>query len=216
MYRAQTKSRTKKFLVVILLMILSIALWIPYAGQILVKSDQQQQADIIVVLMGSIPDRMLGAVDLYTEGYANTILMVQSHMSGYEVLTARGVTIPTTVDLNKEVAVSLGVPEEHVHILPGSAYSTNDEAIIFREYLSHNTDINSIALVTSKYHSCRAKLIFERALRHLDRDITIHSTPTNYDSFNERYWWRNREDMKRVVTEYLKLVNFFVRERYRL
>jgi uncharacterized SAM-binding protein YcdF (DUF218 family) len=38
---------------------------LPSLGSFLISQDEPQQSDIIVLLMGSGPDRMLGAVDLY-------------------------------------------------------------------------------------------------------------------------------------------------------
>jgi hypothetical protein len=40
--------------------------------------------------------------------------------------------------------------------------------------------------------------------------------PTEYDDFNAEKWWQNREDLKRGVLEYLKLMNFYAREQFGL
>jgi uncharacterized SAM-binding protein YcdF (DUF218 family) len=110
--------------------------------------------------MGSGPDRMLGAVDLYQAGYADEILMVRNMVRGYDLVVSQGVKIPHDTDIAKEVAVQLGVPEEKITVLPGDALSTQDEAIQVREYLKSEPDIDSLIIVTSKSHSGRAKKIF--------------------------------------------------------
>ncbi|MCD5407356.1 MAG: YdcF family protein [Desulfotomaculum sp.] len=184
--------------------------FIPGAGRFLVSQDNLQKSDIIVVLMGSIPDRVLETADLYHQGYAEEIIMIESFMVGYETLVQRGVSVPGQAKLSKLTAIELGVPEEKISLVPGGARSTKDEAAYIRDYLKKRPDIDSVILVTSKYHSTRAKKIFTKTLGSLDRDITIISSPSKYDTFNPDAWWQNREDAKRVLLEYLKLADFYL------
>jgi uncharacterized SAM-binding protein YcdF (DUF218 family) len=189
---------------------------LPTLGNYLVAEDEPQPSDIIVLLMGSGPDRMLGAVELYQSGYADEILMVRNMVRGYDLVVSQGVKISHDTDIAKEVAVQLGVPAEKITVLPGDALSTQDEAIQVREYLKSEPDIDSLIIVTSKSHSGRAKKIFVKAMSSLDREINVLSCPTEYDDFNAEKWWQNREDLKRGVLEYFKLMNFYAREQFEL
>jgi uncharacterized SAM-binding protein YcdF (DUF218 family) len=63
---------------------------LPGLGRFLVVQDEPQQSDIIVVLMGSGPDRMLGAVDLYQAGYADKIVMARNNVAGYDLVMSKG------------------------------------------------------------------------------------------------------------------------------
>jgi uncharacterized SAM-binding protein YcdF (DUF218 family) len=202
--------------IVILSVLLLGRLSLPSLGYYLVAEDEPQQSDIIVLLMGSGPDRMLGAVDLYHAEYADEILMVRNMVRGYDLVVSQGVKIPHDTDIAKEVAVQLGVPEEKITVLPGDALSTQDEAIAVREYLKTEPDIDSLIIVTSKSHSGRAKKIFVKAMTSLERDFRIISCPTNYDDFNAEKWWQNREDLKRGALEYLKLMHFYVKDQFEL
>jgi uncharacterized SAM-binding protein YcdF (DUF218 family) len=209
----------KKLIIIIVVLsavLLSARLFLPFLGTYLVAQDEPQQSDIIVLLMGSGPDRMLGAVDLYKQGYADHIVMVRNMVRGYDLVVSQGVTIPHDTDIAREVAVQLGVPEEKITVLPGDALSTQEEAIAVREYLKSEPDIDSLIIVTSKYHSGRAKKIFVKAMNSLDRDFKVISCPTNYDDFNAEKWWQNREDLKRGALEYLKLVHFYLKEQFEL
>ena len=189
----------------------------PNLGQWLVALDELQESDMIVVLTGSVPDRILQAVDIYNERYSDKIVLVNSYRVGCDIFVERGVEIPPgNAQLSKMAAIDLGVPEENILILEGSAKSTQDEALIIREYIRNNRAIESIILVTSKYHSGRAKKIFKKALSVLDREIDIYCSPSRYDSSNVDQWWRNREDFEWVVFEYLKLANFYFREQFLL
>jgi uncharacterized SAM-binding protein YcdF (DUF218 family) len=189
---------------------------LPSLGTFLVAEDEPQPSDIIVLLMGSGPDRMLGAVEFYQSGYADEILMVRNMVRGYDLVVGQGVKIPHDTDIARDVAVQLGVPVENITELPGDALSTQDEAVQVREYLKNEPDIDSLIIVTSKSHSGRAKKIFVKAMNSLDREIKVLSCPTKYDDFNTERWCQNREDLKRGALEYLKLFNFYVREQFEL
>jgi uncharacterized SAM-binding protein YcdF (DUF218 family) len=202
--------------IVILSVLLLGRLSLPSLGNYLVAEDEPQQSDIIVLLMGSGPDRMLGAVDLYHAEYADEILMVRNMVRGYDLVVSQGVKIPHDTDIAKEVAVQLGVPEEKITVLPGDALSTQNESIQVREYLKSEPDIDSLIIVTSKSHSGRAKKIFVKAMSSMDREIRVISCPTKYDDFNADRWWKDREDLKRGALEYLKLMNFYAREQFEL
>ena len=191
---------------------------IPNLSQWLVALDDLHASDMIVVLMGeSFPNRILQAVDIYNERYSDKLVLVNSYRVDNDIFVERGVEIPLgNAQLSKMAAIDLGVPEENILILEGSARSTQDEALIIREYIRNNREIESIILVTSKYHSGRSKKIFRKALSGLDRKINIYSSPSKYDPFNASQWWKDREDIKHVVSEYLKLANFYFREQFLL
>ena len=189
----------------------------PNLGQWLVAEDELQESDMIVVLTGSFPDGIMQAVDIYNKRYSDKIVLVNSYRADYDIFVERGLEIPQgKAQLYKMAAVDLGVPEENILILEDNAKSTQDEALIIREYIRNNRTIESIILVTSKYHSGRSKKIFRKALRGLDREINIYSSPSKYDPFNASQWWRDREDIKWVVLEYLKLVHFYFWDQFSL
>ena len=150
-------------------------------------------------------------MDLYKEGYAPCILMVENWEPGYELLESRGVKVPRDVELKAMIGTQLGVPEEAFIILPGDAKSTQEEAQIISRYLQDNPQVDKILLVTSKYHSRRSAIIF----RWVIGDTEILSCPTPYDNYNADSWWRTRQDAKSVVMEYAKLANFYLLDRWR-
>ncbi len=193
-----------------------LAVFFRYAGVGVVTSDSPEKADLIIVLMGSGPVRILGAVDLYKRGYAPYIMMVENWQPGYELLESRGVSLLRDAELAASVGVQLGVPEEAFIILPGDARSTQDEALIVTQYLKEQqVKVHKVLLVSSKYHSKRSAKIFRWALADLGRDVKVLSCPTSYDTFNATAWWQSREDAKRVVMEYAKLANFYLFDRWR-
>ena len=211
---------TGKKIMTILLVLFAFFIFVstlimPNLGRWLVDEDKLQAIDMIVVLTGSVPDRILQAVDIYNERYSDKIVLVNSYRGNYNIFVERGVEIPPgDAQLSKIAAINLGVPEENILILEGSARSTQEEALVIREYIRNNREIESIILVTSKFHSGRAKKIFKKALSSLDREIDICVRSSKYDMSNVDEWWRNREDFEGVVFEYLKLANFYFREQF--
>ena len=215
-----SKFRGKKILsvlgVLLAFFIIAGIFMVPKLGQWLVVEDELQESDLILVLMGSVYDRILEAVDLYNEGYSDKVVLINSYLAAKDVIINRGIKVYGDTMLSKMAAIDLGIPEEDVLILEGNSRSTNDEAMTIREYVRNNKEIKSIILVTSKFHSGRAKKIFKKALSVLDREIDIYCSPSKYDPSNVNHWWRNREDFEWVVFEYLKLANFYFREQFLL
>jgi uncharacterized SAM-binding protein YcdF (DUF218 family) len=216
-YNKFTGKKILPVLVILLAFFIFLSIFmVPNLGQWLVVMDELQESDMIVVLMGSVYDRILEAADLYDEGYSDRIVLINSYITAKDIIINRGIKVYGNTLLSKMAAIDLGIPEEDVLILEGNSRSTQDEALTIREYIRNNREIESIILVTSKYHSGRAKKIFKKALSVLDREIDIYSSPSKYDPSNVNQWWRNREDFQWVVFEYLKLANFYFWEQFLL
>ncbi|RQD76086.1 MAG: YdcF family protein [Candidatus Syntrophonatronum acetioxidans] len=202
------------FLIFFLLLFLII--FIPRAGHLLVAEDSLEESDIIVVLMGSLPERVLEGVDVFHQGYAPRVVMFQTDMRGYEDLYHRGVEIPDQAALSAMAAEKMGVPGDRIEVIECGTLSTQDEAVCLRNYLKNEEGTNSVILVTSNYHSARSKIIFEKALEGLDREVEVISRPSRYDAFDPQGWWKDREDAKRVVMEYIKFIHFYLLEQFKL
>jgi uncharacterized SAM-binding protein YcdF (DUF218 family) len=86
--------------------------------------------------------------------------------------------------------------------------STWDEAQEVRS-LVEQKGYKSVVLVTSKYHSRRASLIFQDALKG---KATVISVPSPYDSSDPESWWKRDEDAKKVLMEYQKLLVYYWRK----
>ncbi len=212
----KTSLTGKKLLYLVLFaLILILLLWVvPGMGHYLVVEDPLGEADLIVVLMGSVPARVLEAADIYGEGFARELVMVQSFVEAADELARRGVVIPGHAELTRNAAIQMGVPEGRITILPGGAMSTKDEALVLREYLDQKSEVKRVILVTSSFHSRRTKIIFERFCGGLEQDVQFIIRPSKYDTFQPQRWWLDRESAKMIVLEYLKLGHFYLLERW--
>lgn len=181
-------------------------------GKFLIAGEAAHSADAIVVLSGSLPDRMLEAVDLYQAGLAPRIILTREPLlPGLDVLRQRGVNLPEPHEENLMIAEQLGVPAAAISVMSSPVSSTIGEAAQVIPFL-HTQGIKSILLVTSKAHARRAGLIF-RQLAGERVQITV--CPSPYDPFAAETWWHQRGSVRRVVTEYGKLLNYLCIDRWR-
>jgi uncharacterized SAM-binding protein YcdF (DUF218 family) len=187
-----------------------------HAGQWLVKMDVPTHADAAVILMGNFPERVLEAADVYSKGLADKIIIVYEGMGPYRQLEERGASVVRTTEQAHDAAVALGVPADSIIMLPGDARSTLDEAVAVRDYLEWNPSVDTLILVSSPAHTRRANMIFRTAFRSTSAEIIIGCSPSRYSDFNPQTWWKRKEDIQSVLSEYLKIISFVLFEHKQL
>lgn len=170
-----------------------------------------QQADVIVILANweDTIIRVRAGADLYKAGVAKMIFVPRmEQMGGLEEIKKLGINIPENRDLVITILQGLGVPLYAIETSVQEATNTWDEAQEVR-YLIEHKGYKSVVLVTSKYHSRRAYLIFQDALKG---KATVISVPCSYDSSDPESWWKRDEDAKKVLMEYPKLLVYYWRK----
>lgn len=174
----------------------------------LIVNDALLPADIIFLLNGDFNTRPVEAAELYEEGLAPRVVIARAE-SGMAVKLG---LIPNETDISVGVMKRLGVPAEAITILPapGGVTSTFDEAKVLRDYVEEN-QVSRIILVTSEFHSRRAKWIFERELRGLPLSLEMAAVP--YATFDRTNWWTNENGLITLNNEYIKLVFYYVKYR---
>jgi uncharacterized SAM-binding protein YcdF (DUF218 family) len=179
----------RKLRVVVLACLL---LWlVAESGRFLVV-DEPQKADVIVVLAGETDRRPARARDLLAHAYASRVIIdVPADAKVYE---------STDVELAQKWASSLPQAAA-LTICPIQGLSTKAEALESVECV-RKTGEGSILLVTSDFHTRRARSIF----RHTLPAATIHVAAA-YDpaQFGTR-WWRHRQWAKTNFDEWLRLI----------
>src|SRR5438034_5917573 len=184
------------------------------AGRVLVVADPlPPRADAIVILAGSVPDRTLEAADLYRAGLAPRVVVTRERLPrGQAALRARGVRLPEGDELTVRALHELGVPPGAIVVLRRRAASTESEArTIARWACAHR--LRRFIVVTSRAHSRRARLILRQAL---GAGIALAMRPSRYDAFAPARWWHVRRDAKLVLSEYQKLTNYLLTERWKI
>ena len=203
----------RRALVAIVVLAVALAMVaLPLAGRLLVVADPlPASADAIVVLAGSIPTRVLEAGDLYRSGLAPRVVITRERLlRGDAALRARGVRLPESDELTRAALEQLGVPPHAIIRLRRRTRSTENEArTVARWACAHR--LHRLVIVTSRPHSRRARLIYQRALAPT---VAVTIRPSRYDIFSAQHWWRVRRDAKIVLYESERLLHHWLRERW--
>src|SRR5689334_15427168 len=182
------------------------------AGEALVVADPiPPRADAIVILAGSVPDRVLEAADLWKAGVAPRVVVTRERIRrGDAALRARGVHLPEGDDLTPVALRALGVPPAATIVLRRRPNSTDTEARTIARWACAR-HVARLVVVTSRAHSRRARLIVGQAL---GPSVALTIRPSRYDPFSSTRWWRIRRDAKTVLSEYEKLAHYWLSERW--
>jgi uncharacterized SAM-binding protein YcdF (DUF218 family) len=173
----------------------------------LVLEKALQPAGAIVILMASTPERELEAADIYHQGYAPMIIVVDFSINNHYLSDSLNIQNPMGKKYVISVLGHLDVPAESIQIIPGLIASTRGEAGAVRNYLQTRPHIKAIILVSSPYHMRRATMLFRKELKKLDHEVDVIPRPSSYSNFNTSgNWFRNRETALLVIQEYLKIL----------
>lgn len=162
------------------------------------RVDDPVPGDAIVVLLGGPSHRPSLAAELYSLHIAPAILMGSSKDD-----SALGFS---ETSLSREAMIRQGVPADAIHLLPGIVTSTREEACAVRDYIRAHPGVRRITIVTTAFHTARARWIFRRVLRGLD--VQIHMAAARQPEFDERDWFTKDEGMVVYFSEAIKTVYY--------
>ncbi|HUA63184.1 MAG TPA: YdcF family protein [Verrucomicrobiae bacterium] len=188
-------SRLLLFLAILLVALgASCRLWLPLIGRALVHDDGPDQAEIAVVLGGDYwGHRVETAAMLVRRGYVPRVLV--SGPPGFYGANECDLAIP--------FAVRKGFPAAWFEAFPNNAMNTRDEA---RDILGElrRRGIKKALVVTSDYHSARARRIYRAMEKSMGGgpEIRVVAAPDQF--FHADTWWRGRESEKVAFMEWCK------------
>ena len=180
-------------------------------GTYLVCEQSPQQADVIAIPANwdDTIIRARGGADLYNKGLAKLVFVPRMEpMEGLEETRNRGIHVPENRDLLIIILEGLGVPLAAIETSAQEVTDTWEEAQEVSN-LVERKGYSSVLLVTSKYHSRRAYLIFKDALKG---KASVISVPSPYDPSDPEEWWKRSKDSKRVILEYQKMLVHYWRK----
>jgi len=193
--------------IIILIVYLLSPFFLRLIGENLVYQDPIEPAETILVLSGGAPGRVMEAADLYRKGLSKKIILTkQEYPIGYYILKERGLKIPIEEDIEMMVLDYFKVPRQDIEVIPQTCNSTFSEATLAIPYLLKR-GIKKAIIVTSKFHSKRAMKIFTKLSEGKIRFII---SPSKYDTFDPKIWWKERIYAKDVFIEYQKLIDFYI------
>lgn len=172
----------------------------------LVVDDQLQPADLIFVLSGDVDTRPFRAAELYGQGLAPRVVVARAEDSPAAELGL----YPNISDVTVEILQELGVTEEDITLLQveGGATSTRDEAVILQDYLERHS-FERVILVTSAFHTRRARWIFERELAPPGISLQLAAAP--HRKYDATTWWQEETGLIDFANEYIKLGYYYLR-----
>jgi uncharacterized SAM-binding protein YcdF (DUF218 family) len=192
---------------VILLLVLLVWLFrapiLTGVAEVLIVNDEPHPADIIFLLNGDFNTRPFKAAELYKQGLAPLVVIARSE----DLPAVKAGLLPNDTDVSVGVLKKAGVPSDKIVVLPftGGVTSTFDEATALHRYME-TTHISRVILVTSSFHTRRAKWIFNRELIGLP--VTLEMVAVPYSSFDQTNWWKNESGLITLDNEYIKLVYY--------
>ncbi|MCA1645948.1 MAG: YdcF family protein [Chloroflexi bacterium] len=202
---SSSRNQLRRLLVVALVVVLlALAVWLPFAGSLLVGAEEPMPADALVVLAGNAPDRLPHAEDLRAAGFANLLIVSNErvHTHGLETtwleLYRAGLSAP---ELPRSAVIVLDEPPPE---------STIDEARRVADILARR-GLHSALLVTDAFHSRRASWLFRAAFAR--RGLTVRSTPAP-DALDLAHYWRHPLAARRVAEEWAKFLYYLVQGAY--
>lgn len=116
----------------------------------------------------------------------------------------------------KRMLLHLGVPENALKAFGNGHVSTAEEAESFRSFLKKQkiTSLGApslwVILVTSSYHTRRARMIFDAAMPNIQFLVT--SPP---EDRLKAQWWRDQRSAQLAVLEGFKFAFYFLGGRFK-
>jgi uncharacterized SAM-binding protein YcdF (DUF218 family) len=195
---ARRSFRFKSALVLLFLaavVFLARDVWLGALGAALVHDDGAGKAEIAVVLAGdNWGHRLIKGAELVKQGYAPRVL-VSGPPGGFYGLNEADAAI--------QFAIRKGYPAEWFIPLRHTALSTRDEATAILDALKQR-NIHSFLLVTSNFHTARARRIFLKAERQRGGGPDLRVVASVDQFFTAANWWHNREGRKIAFMEWTK------------
>ncbi len=171
-----------------------------FLGNQLVYQSELHPVDVITVLGGGENRRVEEAVELYQQGYADTLLLcvpleVDEDVPYRDLYTIEGRICQAVLDHH-------GIPAEPIHWATQTFYSTYAEAQFIQNWMrQHHAQSNII--VTGWFQSRRAKWTMEHVFSEKRQNELLYA-PAPVKIFSSTQWWKHEEGMISVQNEYLK------------
>lgn len=160
-----------------------------FAAESWVIEDPLDKADVLIVLSDDnfYADRATRAAELFREGKAPLVVA-----SGRRLRPSAGIT-----ELMEHDLVERGVPKEKILPFAHDGDSTLEEAEALAK-LAKTKKWHKAIVVTSNYHTRRARYIFRRVF---PQDIETRVASARDGDFDPENWWEKRKSTKVFVRE---------------
>ena len=204
---SQVRIRFLGRLVLAIALLYAVARWVlpigleAYARSFIVD-EALTPADATVTLSGGNGERLHAAIGLYRRHLARTLFIVGPDVPLLPVYT--GGDSLSQGEAKRRIALRRGVPPDSVVLVLGPT-STIEEATASLETAKEHA-WSSLIVVTSPFHSRRARATFRHVFRDSGIEVKVYHLPLGRSSDDPRRWWKSESDTMSVLTETIKSV----------
>ncbi len=165
-----------------------------FAAEWWIIEDPLERADAIIVISDDnfYADRATRAAELFREGKAPLIVA-----SGRRLRPNAGIA-----ELMEHDLVERGVPRDKIVRFVHDADSTSGEAEALAPFVAQRK-WHSVIVVTSNYHTRRARYIFRRIF---PQGIEVRVASAHDGDFDPQHWWEKRKSIKELTREFAGMV----------
>jgi uncharacterized SAM-binding protein YcdF (DUF218 family) len=178
---------------------------LPLAARWLDVGQKPHRADCAFVLGGDAEIRPFVAAALFRVGFVRKVMVSQT--VAHPAVEAG--LLPPDHELTTRILVHRGVPPQDIERLGRGNRSTDDEAVALSETLRASPPEVQVLVVTSFFHTRRARWAFSRVLGPQMSQVSFVSCPM--DGFQADNWWRSAQGFTMILGENLKLAYYFLR-----
>ena len=162
-----------------------------------------REVDYVMVLPGAVETRTFVATAMMRHGLAKGVLVPKT----VDAPVVQDGIIPPYCELTRRVLELRGVAEDEIHFLEVITGSSWNDAQALEDFLRDKPDV-TVAVVTSDYHTRRARWVFRKVLPAKRGQLCFVSAPEDY--YGPEDWWERPRGVKRYVGEYLKFAAYLV------
>ena len=172
------------FLAVLLLLYIARYPILRLAGSFWVVDDSPEKSDVIVMLGDDnyTADRASRAAELFKSGLAPRVVASGVYLRPYA----------SAAEFEQHDLVARGVPQSAIVVLAQHAGNTREEAGAIAQLLS-SRGWKRVILVTSNYHTRRARYICERVF---PAGTVLSVTAARDSQYDPEHWWDSRQSIK--------------------
>jgi uncharacterized SAM-binding protein YcdF (DUF218 family) len=98
--------------------------------------------------------------------------------------------------------IERGVPKDRIIRFPHDSANTREEAMALRALVTEK-NWHRVIVVTSNYHTRRARYIFQRVF---PESVNVRVASARDGEFDPEHWWQNRKSLKDFFQELVAMV----------
>jgi uncharacterized SAM-binding protein YcdF (DUF218 family) len=179
-------------------------------GEWIVRDEPAVKSDAAVVLNTGVEfyPRLIQAADLYRKGLVNTVVINGNRKTREMRQLERKGFLPCCPWYENAIRILLllGVPRDRVITVDAedACDTISEAAAVGKKIIARG--IETVIIVTSKYHTRRAGFIWKRLYQGR---LTVRTVAAETDPYSPEGWWKSGRQTRWVMAEYGAWVYYY-------